>query len=408
MQAQDVTRRLIFYVPGFDPFPLRRYRELYRKEAKRQAALAGYQISQLPPDPALGADWGVDSVFEGQRTFAAFIVLGWSDLVKHAMSAGILRTYVALFQTLWIYLYSRAFFDLIQMRKGPVIAALYPVVMLLSQLFIALFTAWLVSLNFSSFWLSVPFASVIFIAILRGFKALDRIFFAYYLMQDFAFSAQLRGAYPAPLLQRINAFSARIEKALKENWDEILVVGHSSGAHIAISALAQIERSAAFDQAPATVGFLSLGQVIPMVAFLPNAGQLRRDLYDISRSTAIYWVDITAPGDGCSFPFAIQLRFLRYHWLVKLALWFYPRPFRRRCPPGVGGACDGDFSSCIFNIYAPLMRPIIMITLQLRPARSPCANASAIVSRQNKCKRLPITATEKSRDRSATKAPFKT
>ena len=287
MQAQDVTRRLIFYVPGFDPFPLRRYRELYRKEAKRQAALAGYQISQLPPDPALGADWGVDSVFEGQRTFAAFIVLGWSDLVKHAMSAGILRTYLALFQTLWIYLYSRAFFDLIQMCKGPVIAALYPVVMLLSQLFIALFTAWLVSLNFSSFWLSVLFASVIFIAILRGFKALDRIFFVYYLMQDFAFSAQLRGAYSVPLQQRINAFSARIEKALKENWDEILVVGHSSGAHIAISALAQIERSAAFDQAPAKVGFLSLGQVIPMVAFLPNAGQLRRDLYDISRSTAI-------------------------------------------------------------------------------------------------------------------------
>ena len=95
------------------------------------------------------------------------------------MSAGILRTYVALFQTLWIYLYSRAFFDLIQMRKGPVIAALYPVVMLLSQLFIASFTAWLVSFNFSSFWLSVPFSSVILILILRGFKVLDRIFFAY-------------------------------------------------------------------------------------------------------------------------------------------------------------------------------------------------------------------------------------
>jgi hypothetical protein len=120
-------------------------------------------------------------------------------------------------------------------------------------------------------------------------------------MQDFAFSAQLRGAYPASLQQRITAFSARIEKALKENWDEILVVGHSSGAHIAISALAQIERSAALDETQVNVGFLSLGQVIPMVAFLPNAGHLRRDLYDISRSTAIYWVDITAPGDGCSF-----------------------------------------------------------------------------------------------------------
>ncbi|MGB0170220.1 MAG: hypothetical protein ACPF9G_13110, partial [Paracoccaceae bacterium] len=267
MQAQDVTRRVIFYVPGFDPFPLRRYRELYRAEAQRQAALAGYQISQLPPDRALGADWVVDSVFEGHRTFAAFIVLGWSDLVKQAMSAGILRTYLALFQTLWIYIYSRAFFDLVQMRKGPVIAALYPVVMLLGQLIIALFTAWLVSLNFSNFWLSVLFASFVFIAVLRGFKALDRIFFAYYLMQDFAFSAQLRGAYPASLQQRITAFSARIENALKENWDEILVVGHSSGAHIAISALAQIERSAALDETQVNVGFLSLGQVIPMVAF---------------------------------------------------------------------------------------------------------------------------------------------
>ena len=286
--VEDVTRRVIFYVPGFDPFPFRRYRELYRAEAQRQAALVGYQIYQLPPNPALGADWVVDSVFEGHRTFAAFVVLGWSDLVKQAMSAGILRTYLALFQTLWIYIYSRAFFDLVQMRKGPVIAALYPVVMLLGQLFIALFTAWLVSLNFSNFWLSVLFACFVFIAVLHGFEALDRIFFAYYLMQDFAFSAQLRGAYPASLQQRISAFSARIENALKENWDEILVVGHSSGAHIAISALAQIERSAALDEAQANVGFLSLGQVITIVAFLPNAGQLRRDLYDISRSTSIY------------------------------------------------------------------------------------------------------------------------
>jgi hypothetical protein len=95
--------------------------------------LAGYQISQLPPESALGADWGVDSVFERQRTFAAFIVLGWSGLVKHAISAGILCTYLALFLTLWIYLYSRAFFDLSQMHKGPVFAALYPAVMLLSR-----------------------------------------------------------------------------------------------------------------------------------------------------------------------------------------------------------------------------------------------------------------------------------
>ena len=67
----------------------------------------------------------MDSVFEGQRTFAAFIVLGWSDLVKQAVSVGILRIYLALFQTLWIHLYSSAFLDLIQVRKGLDIAHPY-------------------------------------------------------------------------------------------------------------------------------------------------------------------------------------------------------------------------------------------------------------------------------------------
>ena len=186
------------------------------------------------------------------------------------------------------------------------------------------------------------------------------------------------------------------------------MVGHSSGAHIAISALAQIERSAAFDQAPATVGFLSLGQVIPMVAFLPNAGQLRRDLYDISRSTAIYWVDITAPGDGCSFSLCDPVAVSALPLAGQTGPLVLSAAFSQALSPRRWRRLRWRFSSCIFNIYAPLMRPIIMITLQLRPARSPCANASAIVSRQNKCKRLPITATEKSRDRSATKAPFKT
>ena len=152
-------------------------------------------------------------------------------------------------------------------------------------------------------------------------------------MQYFGFSAQLRGAYLAPLQHCITAFSDCIENALKENSDEIL-----------------------------------------MMAVL--------------------------------FHSAIRMRYLRYHWLDKLACWFYPRPFCRRCTPRVGGAHDGGFSNCIFNIYAPLIRRAIMIASRLRPVWSACADASAIASLQNKCKRSPITATDNSRDRLAAKAPF--
>jgi len=54
------------------------------------------------------------------------------------------------------------------------------------------------------------------------------------------------------------------------------------------------------DGAPA-LSFLSLGQVVPMVSFLPNAHRLRRDLKHMSAQQQIAWVDVTAPGDGCTF-----------------------------------------------------------------------------------------------------------
>ena len=34
---QSVTRRRVFYIPGYDPIHPRRYRELYRKEGAAQA-----------------------------------------------------------------------------------------------------------------------------------------------------------------------------------------------------------------------------------------------------------------------------------------------------------------------------------------------------------------------------------
>jgi hypothetical protein len=37
--TQDVFRRRVFYIPGFDPFPPRRYRELYRTESQEQARI---------------------------------------------------------------------------------------------------------------------------------------------------------------------------------------------------------------------------------------------------------------------------------------------------------------------------------------------------------------------------------
>ena len=306
MASSRVQRRRVFYIPGYDPIPPRRYRELYRKEGAAQAALSDYRLT-LSPKAADGRyGWHVDAVIGGQQTHSDFEVLVWSDIVRDSMDQGVLATYLLLARTAWTYIGSGALFRLMRLRKGPLIAALYPVGFLLVQLLLALLLAWglgrlLALLHPGLAWaglLVVPF-------VLEWFRRKDNRFFVYYLMHDYAYSARHRGANPPELEARMAQFADEIAAALAdEALDEVLVVGHSSGAHLAVSVLAQLLRDGRGPwQGPGApvLSFLSLGQVVPMVSFLPDADDLRRDLRDLSTRDSLTWVDVTAPGDGCAF-----------------------------------------------------------------------------------------------------------
>lgn len=299
----EVFRRRVFYIPGYDPFPPRRYRELYRKEGREQAALSGYSLELMPKpkraDKPYG--WRVTSDM-GSPAEAEVEVLVWSDLVKQSMARGVAGSYWLLLRTAWVYGASGALWRLVRLRKGPMIAALYPAVLLVVQGLVALglgaLAAWLSrGLSWGLSW--VLAASVVW-AILIGFRRLDRRFYAYYLMHDFAFTASERGAYPAVLEARLLEFAARVRGALASGVDEVLVVGHSSGVHLAVSVLADLIRRGVPVDGPA-LGFLSLGQVVPMASFLPEATRLRADLAYLSQRRELSWVDVSAPGDGCSF-----------------------------------------------------------------------------------------------------------
>ncbi|MFP4303455.1 MAG: hypothetical protein ACLFQF_01115 [Rhodosalinus sp.] len=300
---RQVARRRVFYIPGYDPFPPRRYRELYRREAAEQAALSGHEIALAPREARRGAGWGVDARIDGAEVHAEFEVLVWSDIVRGSMAQGVPATYGQLVRTAWIYGATGALWRLMRLRKGPVIAAFYPVAMLLGQLGLALLAAWALGSLLAR--LVHPLAAWAGLAvvwpILAWFKRQDGRVYAHYLMHDYAFSAHWRGANPPALERRLAEFTDRIAEALAEDWDEVLVVGHSSGAHLAVSVLADLVRAGRVSADYPALGFLSLGQVVPMMSFLPRAQRLRADLAFLSESDALTWVDVTAPGDGCAF-----------------------------------------------------------------------------------------------------------
>lgn len=292
--------RRVFYIPGFDPFHPRRYRELYRREAAAQAGISGYDL-RLSPRQGGPFGWEVETVTDGRPARAAFEVLVWSDIVKSSMSHGILGTYARLLRTGWTYLASRALFRLFRLRRGPMIAALYPVVILILQLGLAVALGWgLARLSGLSWPLALPAGLLAGWATLRLFRRWDHRLFAYYLMHDYAFSARACGATPPELAARLEAFRLRLRAALDEDLDEVLLVGHSSGAHLGVQVLAGLIRDGLPARRPA-IGFLTLGQVVPMVSFLPRAHELRADLRFLSARDEITWIDVSAPGDGCAF-----------------------------------------------------------------------------------------------------------
>lgn len=303
-----VRRRRVFYVPGYDPFPPRRYRELYRKEGAAQAAISGYELTMQAEAPGSGSYvWRVNTRIGDEATEARVNVLVWSDIVQASMARGLVSSYLLMLRTLWIFLATGAMAAMLRLRSGPMLAAAWPVVMLTGQLLIALVVAvalwWGVAVLVPGpvgLGAGVVLAAGSAAGLLRLFRRIDSRFYAYYLLYDFAFVAAHRGAYAPELVVRLDAFADQVSAALTEGNDEVLIVGHSSGAALAVSLAAAVERRG-LPADGAALAVLTLGQAIPMQGFLPEARRLRTDLRQIAGSAAVAWVDVTARGDGVCF-----------------------------------------------------------------------------------------------------------
>lgn len=307
-KTTTVRNRRVFYVPGYDPFPPRRYRELYRREGTAQADISGYELSlEARPAGASNYSWQVNTTIDEVSTRTRVDVLVWADLVQASMQRGILGTYVLLARTFWAFAGSGAFLRLLRLRPQPMLAASWPIVALLGQLLIAVLTGYALAWGLAYLipgpmgWpLGLVAGWVWGVYLLRQFRRWDPKLYAYYLLYDFAHTAAHNGAYGAKLSARLDEFASEVQAALADpELDEVLVVGHSSGASLAVSLLARVLR--AQGEAHPALGLLTLGHAIPVQSYLPRALELRGDLAFVSKARNITWVDVTAQGDGCAF-----------------------------------------------------------------------------------------------------------
>lgn len=304
-QDGRVRRRRVFYLPGFDPAAPRRYRELYRREGRRQAAISGYGLD-LAPGTTGGYGWSVQLTDADAASEARVSVLDWHDLVQGAMRHGPWGIHALLWRTHWIFFSTGAMVRLFRLRPGPMMASVYVTFVMVVQMALALGAGGLLLAGAAAlgggwwFLAAVVTGAGVAHALLSFFRRRDGWLMAHYMLQDFAYSVAGYGAWSPAMEARLDAFATEIRATLAEDWDEVLIVAHSTGCSLAVSAMARVLRNRIPANAP-PVAMMTLGHLIPLHGFMPRADGFRSDLQDLAAEPRLFWLDVTARGDGACF-----------------------------------------------------------------------------------------------------------
>lgn len=303
---EPVRRRHVLYVPGYDPEARTRSRSLFVRELIRYGRRFGLTDRSVTPVEALpdvpGLRWHVRAARDGWATDTTYDVLRWDDIVErdfrrpmpiclawlalsiaHALATGLT---MRLFRMNWIF----------------ACVTIYPAVMVLALALTAAGLGYAVA-HVAALWAAWPFAVVAGLAAAGGIVALARPLYArwyvWHLLHDWLFNWEHGSGRRPDYDARVERFAAHLrEVATTSDADEIVLVGHSSGAGMAMETLARaLETDPGLGRSGPAIVLLTIGTSLPVAAMNARAHPLRRRLARVMQAARILWVEYQAPQD---------------------------------------------------------------------------------------------------------------
>lgn len=310
--APTVRHRRVFFVSGFDPQGHLRYYPLYRDEAAKQCQTAGHRI-QLGPRRAAGPHlqtWSVEAVVEGCDCHTTYDFLRWDDLVRQHWFKGHSRYWGMTLGATW-RLFSTGVLWLMFKGSWPgFYVCVRPFLMVLVELLGSALVLGVMLLVLAPADIKSGPQPALLAAAAAGAAALcglnwlgrraENLLQMGWVMRSYWFTTQQGRQQLPDLDQRLDHHARHLLTVLEDpSLDEILVVGHSSGAMMAASIVGRACRLAPEKMADPRLSLLTLGQCFPILSFQPQAGHFRADLAAVAEKLDGRWVDVTAPTDGC-------------------------------------------------------------------------------------------------------------
>ena len=241
-------------------------------------------------------------------TETAYSFLCWDDLIREKWRKSFFAFVLDLFAYLYIYYVSGLIIRGARLTPPILKAALSPILYILFTLLTLCFV-FDATLRFLTpcvpLFVALAVGTGLVYLLIRLSMHVGGKIAVFWLLRLYIFCGTYVSRPNAPLMQRIETFAAHIAETIgrseEREVDEILIVAHSIGTVLAIPLLARVLEKVDHDYGLLRrVSVLTLGECIPLVSFLEEADDYRRQMRQIS-DKGLFWADFTSPIDQVCF-----------------------------------------------------------------------------------------------------------
>lgn len=309
---QEVWRRHVYFLSGFDPKGAAYYHALYQAEALKQSEVnaMAVQVGPRRRDADKNSSWTITAVSpDGRRCETSYEFSRWDDIVRRHWPRSTSRLLLDLLFAYLLMLRSGGITTVWKLSRKTLVGLIYPLVVLGGGLTLGVGLGAGAAAGLRGMgagWPAAAAAGLLLLAlVLWATRRLEDQLNTTWLVRIFSFSGKQACGQLPELETRLDAMAGQLVKKMRANdVDEILIVGFSVGSILAVSSVARALRAAEGDgpgvSYPA-VSLMTLGHCIPMLGLVPQAEAFRAELGELAQSEALQWIDFSSPTDWGSF-----------------------------------------------------------------------------------------------------------
>lgn len=305
----QVKRRAVFFLGGFDPRGGRHYYSLYKQESQKMAEVSGakIEVSKRKREKEHVTLWQVNYTEKGDdvEVETEYRTLDYDDIIRRhwvKSEAAVIKNMISVYWLIWR---KDGFKNEWKVLKPIVYAAAFwfILVICLSLVGIGIAIALWMLLDLASLWKCLCCVAA-FMGVWQIGKFLDKKFNHYWLIRGISFSGS-QAQYDDPHYEaRMEYFTDQVVAADQSGkYDEVLVVGHSSGAIWGMETMARATmKDELLGSRSAEVNLVTLGSCISLM----SGTSLNKGSHDyilhMAKSKSVDWLDLSAKIDlGASF-----------------------------------------------------------------------------------------------------------